>query len=344
MQITNTHNLPKTLVDVVANRMYKPKPNRYSVTTLIGPPLIKTLTTEHWDNLQTDVSDHLWSTLGSAVHNILASGGDVEYELFIALSTFIKQSTIDNDNTPVRRELLSACHNLVGLLSVVPDVSVEHKIEYPLEGSDFTLVGVIDLIEEDKIADYKVTSVWSFLDGLKPEWEAQLNMYAFLREMERRQDNSITPVRHLSVNAILRDWQSGKAMQRDYPNIPFTKVNVPLWSLESQRDFIYSRIDDHECNPKRECTSEEKWQRSDKYALHKVGRKSAVKVEDTLQELKDYCVSKELVTGTVKFMMGEDINVLSDNLKTNYFIDKRQGECVRCDRYCMVSDFCPFKG
>ena len=39
--------------------------------------------------------------------------------------------------------------------------------------------GAPDLYEDECIWDYKTTSLYSVKDGLKPEWEAQTNLYRF---------------------------------------------------------------------------------------------------------------------------------------------------------------------
>jgi hypothetical protein len=69
--ITNKHNLPTPIFNAV-NREYKPNPERFSVTDLIGPPLIRHLKLKHWEELSEDASDRLWMLLGSAVDYIIS--------------------------------------------------------------------------------------------------------------------------------------------------------------------------------------------------------------------------------------------------------------------------------
>lgn len=73
MKLTNHYNLPEGLVQVVQNQLHPPTPNRYSVTHLIGPPLIRTLQIERWDDIETDVSDYLWLLLGVGVDTVLSN-------------------------------------------------------------------------------------------------------------------------------------------------------------------------------------------------------------------------------------------------------------------------------
>jgi hypothetical protein len=291
MKITNNYSLPKQLVSVVESTSYAPNPERMSVTDLINPPLIRTLKIKHYEELTADVSDYIWMLLGISVDYILNKYDE--------------------------------------------DVITQHKIELPLphptkEGATITLVGKLDVIDGGSIEDWKVTSAWSFLHGgAKPEWIEQLNLYAYMRRMEcmQKENYDVPPVTQLRINAILRDWQHSKARQPDYPNKATVVLNIPLWTLDEQYKFIERRMKDHYHNPMRECTAEEKWQRPTTYALMKKGRKSAVKVEETYDDVYEYGLMKGIVV---------------KDSKTHY-IEERPGACVRCDDYCAVSCFCPYK-
>ncbi len=70
MKITNTYNLPVPILNAVGD-VYKPKPNRLSITRLIDSPLVLKLLTEHWDELEEDASSRLWALLGQAMDSIL---------------------------------------------------------------------------------------------------------------------------------------------------------------------------------------------------------------------------------------------------------------------------------
>lgn len=197
-----------------------------------------------------------------------------------------------------------------------PDAALgEEKLELEIAGA--TVVGISDLYHDGIISDYKVTSVFAFLLGDKPEWEAQLNIYRYMWERNG------FPVNALQIHAILRDWSKGKSLSnRDYPRIPFQTTTLPLWTMEKTERYIKQRIDLHRSPFLFECTPEEKWERPTKYAVMKKGRKSAVRVLDSESEALDYVESKQL--------------------DHNHYIEVRPGECVRCENYCNVKDFCPY--
>ena len=78
MPYTNHKQLPEALVNAVQNRPYDwglpdgVDPDQYiTCTTLINPPQIDVLWRKHKDEIELDVSDEVWSLLGSSVHAIL---------------------------------------------------------------------------------------------------------------------------------------------------------------------------------------------------------------------------------------------------------------------------------
>ena len=129
---------------------------------------------------------------------------------------------------------------------------------------DVVVTGKIDIYSgiEQKIIDYKVTSVWSFVCGSKPEWEIQLNLYRLLYE------DAGFPVRGLEIHAILRDWQKSKVGENGYPVIPFQRIEIPLWDKNKAWEFLNERVrlhlkaeslKDEDLPP---CTPDEQWMRS----------------------------------------------------------------------------------
>jgi len=197
-------------------------------------------------------------------------------------------------------------------------VLIEQRITKEFFG--ITLSGQVDRYETGTktIADYKSTSVWSILLGLKPEWEAQLNIYSFLLEEEGY------PVSNLKIHAILRDWQVGKSVQKDYPIIPFMTLDVPKWGAFKTAEYIKKRVEIHKAEPL-PCTAEERWERAPTFAVMKTGRKSAVRVKDTREEAEIYLNTKVKSTDKPKCEIVE-----------------RKGEAIRCKNYCLVRDVCKY--
>lgn len=189
----------------------------------------------------------------------------------------------------------------------------------------YTITGHVDLItNEGCIHDYKCTSAWSFILGkedVKPEWEAQLNVYAWLCRK-----NGIE-VKKLQIDAILRDYsQTQKERQPDYPDCPFIVKKVRLWTLEEQDKYVSERVALHKAAEIRDdkeledCTIQERWERAATFAVKKVGRKTAVKLFDTLEDANKF------------------ISEASDS--RDLTIEERPGKSVRCLSYCPARKVC----
>lgn len=71
MKLTNRANLPEAFVNAVLNDSYSRGDADISVTSLIKPPKAVVLESEHWDEIEEDVSDRIWSLLGQSVHVVL---------------------------------------------------------------------------------------------------------------------------------------------------------------------------------------------------------------------------------------------------------------------------------
>lgn len=181
----------------------------------------------------------------------------------------------------------------------------------------WVIVGVTDIYDRGDISDYKFTSVYSFLYGVKPEWIKQLNVYAW----QWRQEG--LPVTGLSVMVLLRDWQTSKARnEQGYPPIPFQVVELPLWTSEEQEAYIESRVTLFD-EPAKCCTDEERWKKADVYAVKKKGNKTA--------RGGKLCTSQTEADGFI-----------SSNPEQKWEIEFRQGGYRKCEGYCLVSKFCPY--
>jgi hypothetical protein len=176
--------------------------------------------------------------------------------------------------------------------------------------------GQADLWHNKVIVDYKTTSAWSFQFGDKPEWITQLNIYRMLYFVVLGLDTD-----KLEVHAILRDWMKSKTYSDDsYPKIAYHVENIPIVDPTPHLDDWLSKIDDPP-----PCTAEERWERDTTWAVMKGANKTASKVCKSEEEAGLYIEGK-----------GEQCSIV-----------KRPGEAIRCQSYCIVSQFCqynPYKG
>lgn len=212
-----------------------------------------------------------------------------------------------------------AVHEIVRRADL-PGALQEERLFMELEG--WRIAGKTDIYQDGEIRDFKVTSVWAFLMGDKPDWEAQLNFYAVLWRA------NAFPVTKLTISAILRDWTKREAQQREgYPPIPFMSADVPLWQPERAEAVMRTALLDRQAaraGRPRPCTDEERWRKADAWAVKKAGQKTAV-----------------AVFGADKPRGGGEAEALSLAEQIGGKLEHRPGEDVRCESYCAVSAWCP---
>lgn len=99
MRLTNKLGLPDTFVNVIKRPQYTKGDSQISVTEMMNSPQIVQLKRKHWDELEEDAADMVWSLFGSAVHNILEHGKDqhhiVEQRIFTEFGGWRLSGQID---------------------------------------------------------------------------------------------------------------------------------------------------------------------------------------------------------------------------------------------------------
>jgi len=129
--------------------------------------------------------------------------------------------------------------------------------------SGWKISGQTDTISlnEKMLTDYKCTSVYAITSD-KPEWEHQLNLYAWLWRKHGYE------IENLRIMAILRDWRRSEADKKfDYPQAPVVSIDIPLWGFIKQTEFVESRVKLHQDTLNGElpeCSDEDRWLRGNK--------------------------------------------------------------------------------
>ena len=186
--------------------------------------------------------------------------------------------------------------------------------------SGWTLSGQFDNIENEILSDYKMTSIWAVKKGVKPEWENQLNVLAWLAAV-----NGIA-VSKIQIIALLKDWRRTETLRvEDYPKVPLKVVPVPLWSMKKREEYVYARISLHQVaelvvdNELPLCTDEERWCVPGKFAVMKGKNIKAVRLLATQEEAEKYIIDKNITGGHVV---------------------ERPTKYNRCADYCNVNNRC----
>ena len=75
MKITNKMGLPEALVQAVSTQKHN-KEGQYSATTLLKGACETVLTKRHWDEIEVDASESIWTVFGTATHSIFEKQKD----------------------------------------------------------------------------------------------------------------------------------------------------------------------------------------------------------------------------------------------------------------------------
>jgi len=201
------------------------------------------------------------------------------------------------------------------------NILTEHRMFLEMDGNTFT--GQCDYFDKDTgwIRDYKTTTVWKFINNDFDDWKRQLLMYAVLLESEGY---------HVSggeIFGIMRDWQSSKAHESNYPTHQWGEVTFIFSDKEKaeMREWIRNEMAARVAlrnvadDDLPECTPKERWYKGEKYAVMKKGNLRAKKLCDTEDEAKSY--------------IGADKSL---------YIEKRTGTDGKCPRYCKCKGFCKY--
>lgn len=285
MRYTNKYNLPQTFLNVLARDTYTRGAARISVTGLIDSPQQRILRERHDQEIEADVSEMIWAIMGKAIHKVLEDGADTEH---------------------IPEERLFA--RVLGMLiSGQIDVQIYERKE-----KDSASVG---------LTDWKSTSAWAVMSD-KVEWERQLNIYAFLLEVNRDYI-----VKDLKIGAIIRDWDRKEAARRpEYPQAPLWMVPIKLWSFEDREKYVRERVRLHQDamlaaelgEDMPPCTDEERWMREPKFIAIKPGNQRATKVFG----------NKEDAAAFVKLKGG------------GLVVEERPARPTRCLEFCQAAPWC----
>ena len=284
MKITNKHNLPEPVYKALSKDNYSMGDAEISVTTMIDSPRINVLKKKYWDELTEDVSDKLWSVLGTAVHNMFEAEASSDYIL---------------------EERLYVTHK---------DWKISGAIDVQKENPDGTV----------SIADYKCTSVWSVIYGkeewvdqlncyawlvrnAKKKEVSELQIVAVLRDWKQREAENNANYPQAPIVII---------------DIPITEPDKQAAIVGEYLDqHADARLADMLGEPVAFCTDKQMWLRGEKWAVMKKSRKRAIKLYDNEEEADQHCKesSEKLF---VEHRQGESTRCLQDYCRVSQFCDQ----------------------
>jgi len=143
------------------------------------------------------------------------------------------------------------------------------------------------ILEDNVLSDYKLTSCWTTVEGVKDEWVKQLNVGLWL--MRNCNDSEMVKVgegvKKLEIVALFRDWVHSNADK--FPH-KVQKLPVTVWENDKAKSYIEERVVLHQEAQKDMnvvppmCSDTERWM-SD-FAVMDKGKKTAVKAKIKTRE------------------------------------------------------------
>ena len=267
MKITNKFGLPAPLLALAQRDGYSKGKAAYSVTEIISPPRVQRLRETHQAELEQDVSDMIWSMLGSALH-VVAERSQVpghlsEERLFIDVDGVRLSGAID--------------------LQVV-DGDMVDIIDYKFTSAWSLKADKIDWHQQQNCYAYLVEKV-------KGKKVRSISICALIRDWNRREA------------ATKSDYPAAPIVMIELPlwELDVTETFIRE-RIEAHRLAKVSSDWGDELPP---CSDSDRWVRNHKWAVIKEGRKTAVRVFDTPDEAEE--LAKTDPKHSVEFRKGEPV-------------------------------------
>jgi len=254
MKITNKYNLPAALVNAMMRDDYSKGPSEYSVTGLLTPPKVALLREQYDDQIEIDVSDKMFTFLGTALHTVM-------------------ESTVMPHNCTFEERL----HATVDGTSISGAIDVQER-------------GIFGTT----IWDYKVTSVWSVIneksewveqlnmykwlvEALKGERVVGLKICAFLRDWSKNNRGG--------------NYPESSIVMVDIPMWTATETEAFIMArVNAHRKAKMARDFGEELPP---CSDKERWMSETTFAVKREGRKTAIRVLTDIEEAKEMAVKEK---------------------------------------------------
>jgi hypothetical protein len=200
-----------------------------------------------------------------------------------------------------------------------------HEEKFDIAVSKSRVTGVVDSYDMERgiINDWKTASVWKVQFGDFSDWYKQGMTYAWLLKQ-----NGLD-VRRCRFIVLLKDHSKTKAKtDSSYPQSPIFvyEFEITPEELEAAGKRINEKVREIEAaelmgdDDIAPCSAEERWADPEKYAVMKNGRKTAVRVFDTLIDAEN-CAGE---------------------LGNSHYVETRPAVSRKCGDYCLCKDFCNF--
>lgn len=254
MKLTNRMGLPKTIVNAIERDSYTMGNARISVTGLLKPPRIGLLYKKHYHEIEKDVTDHVWSLFGRAVHVILEQGGDEEHIPEERLYAEVRGWRISG-----QLDVQKIGGNKVKIIDYKTCRSFAVMAEKPEWAEQLNVYAW--LVEQAKGYDV-----------------AELAICAFVRDWNRHRASEPDYPSQPAVMINIPMWSREEVASFVEHRVRVHQEAQALWDMSGDAPH---------------CTDTERWMRRTKYVLMKRGNKRPTRLFDTRVEAQQWAEQHE---------------------------------------------------
>ena len=244
MKLTNKYNLPETIINVIKRPTYTKGKANFSVTELLTSPQIVQLKRKHWNELEEDASDMVWSLFGTAIHGVLEHG--------------------KGDNHIVEERI----HLEIDGTHVSGAIDLQEVEEDGIVLSDYktTSAWVVQNMKQDW---HDQLNIYAYLvEKAKKVPVKKLQIVAIVRDWARR-------------DAEKEGYPQAPIVVINIPLWPFEQREQFLKDRISKHMAAVLDLEIDELSP---CTPEDMWEKESSYAVKKEGGVRAKSVHKTREE------------------------------------------------------------
>jgi len=244
MQITNVHNVPQPLVTLASREYYSKGDSQYSVTEIMSPPRVRRLREQHNEKITQDVSDMLWSLLGSALHVVMERGDTPGW---------LKEERLFADVDGVK------ISGAIDLQEETPDGVVIH---------DYKFTSAWAVMQEKEEWTQQLNIYKWLVETVKRKKVVGLKICALVRDFNRHDKKEGYPASPICMVDVPM-WDSIK-----------TETYIRE-RLNMHRD---AKLAADFGEALQTCSDEERWMSETTFAVKRDGRKTAIRVFKTIEE------------------------------------------------------------
>lgn len=246
MKITNNNGLPQTFVNALENPSYDKGAAHLSATELLSSPQIVQLKKRHYDELEQDAMDMVWSLIGTAVHHVLEQGAD--------------------ENHLVEERI----HAQLDGWNISGAIDLQKILENGVEVNDYKTVGVWGVMNEKKEWEEQLNIYAWLVEKVKGQPVVGLKIIAiirdwFRRDAETRANYPRTPVATIDINLWPMEQREEFIRNR----------------IHAHSEALFAAETGSTLPP---CTPEEMWEKETVFALKKNGAVRAKSLHATMEE------------------------------------------------------------